>query len=248
MTGTRVRGDGMTGRTGWFRAGLIAVAAAVSALGGGSDATAQTRGDFINAFAGEWRTLSGNFTPGGERCTVRLLASDSSPLPLANEGCARELASLSSWEIDGGQIVLYDGGGTELGRLGGNQRRLGGPTIAGNALILERRDGGFASAEPGCVYLGYTSSCAGLDDLATPRIDNGAQITVLTRANLRASAGLSADILEIVPPNTCLAVDRCTANPEGAWCRARFEGRVGWVKKEGTRLDRYPTVVFSNGC
>lgn len=228
------------------RAVLLALAALLLPLQHG--AVGQTRGDFVDAFAGEWRTLSGNFTGSGERCALSLAADEGSPLPLTNDGCMRELAPASAWEIEAGQIVLYDPNGRELARLGGNQRRLNGSTLDGNAIVLERQDGPFAIAEVGCVYLGYTSSCAGLDDIATPRVEDGAQISVLTRANMRATASLSADVLDIVPANTCLPVSRCTAGPDGSWCETRFENRTGWIKKQSIRLDRFPTIVFANEC
>lgn len=232
-----------------IRAGLAALVGFGLAMSAATDsAEAQTRADFMNAFAGEWRTLSGNFTGSNERCSIVLDAAEGSPLPVENRGCGRELAAVAAWEISSGQIVLLDGQGGEVARLGGNQRTLNGTIGERNAIVLRREGGPFAAADPGCIYLGYTSSCAGLDDLAAPRIDEATSVNVLTKANLRASASSSADVLDIVPANTCVAVDRCTAGSDGAWCRGRFAGRDGWIKKQSVRLDQYPTIVFANGC
>lgn len=211
-------------------------------------AQAQTREDFVAALAGDWLSMSGNFTQDGKRCALRLLPSTQAPLPLQNANCDRELAMVSAWDIDQGQIALFDTNGQELARLGGNQLRLNGDTIAGNAVMFERLDERLGAAPRECVYLGYTSNCASPDELAPPRIDGSAEIRVLTRANLRALADLSSPVVTEIAPETCIIADRCTAGSDGAWCRARIDDQEGWIKKQDIRLERFPTVLFTNSC
>ena len=212
-------------------------------------AYAQDRAAFVQAFAGEWRSLSGNFTENGQRCFIELSAGDGSTLPIQNRDCGKELAGLASWEIDDGQIVLFDGDAREVARLGGNQRQIHGATGNGNAVIFDRASGPFAFGERGCVFVGYTDRCALPEELGTPRVDgDGADIEVLTNSNIRSSASAAGQVVGVVPPNTCMPVDRCTAGPDGAWCRARVDGQTGWIKKQDVRLGQYPTVMFKNGC
>ncbi|KAF0677151.1 AprI/Inh family metalloprotease inhibitor [Profundibacterium mesophilum] len=234
----------------WMK--LTALCALVSILaslaGWPGSALAQSREDFVRALAGDWLSQSGNFTQDGERCALRLLPSTQAPLPLQNANCSRELATVAAWDIDQGQIILLDMDGQELARLGGNQLRLNGDTIASNAVIFERLNERLLAAKRECVYLGYTSSCARQDELAPPRIEGPVQVKVLTRANLRASADPSSDILTVIEPETCVTADRCTAGPDGVWCRTDLGEQEGWIKKQGIRLNRFPAVIFANSC
>ena len=109
-----------------------------------------------------------------------------------------------------------------------------------------------ASAQQNCVRDGRTNNCAQLRDLGPPTVTpaqtrNG---RIVIQLNMREWPSFSAPVLTVIPQNTCVPVGPCTYQTDGWWCRARFNGRQGFVKKIvfDTANRNRPAITFRNRC
>ncbi|MBS3651486.1 AprI/Inh family metalloprotease inhibitor [Pseudaminobacter sp. 19-2017] len=239
-----------------MRLGLAAIGAATIMLcGGGSSAFAQTEADFVKAFAGPWHIVDSRYAAGSERCRVTLSNERSETrFGVTSSGCAAEAGLATSWSLADGQMSLHDSSGTAIARLGGNQRRMSGNTASGAPLILER-DGvpGLAEVleaarkQSGCFYAGFSNKCAPNSELQKPA-EERPRISVLVNLNARGEARDDAPTIGVVPKDTCIQTDLCVNASDGAWCRADFDGKSGWLRKFALRQNRWPVVTFFNSC
>lgn len=220
-----------------------------------SPAAAQSEAEIIDAFAGDWQIIDSRYSSGAQPCQLSLQRErQQEQYLLEKENCGGDLAGVSGWSIDDGQMSLLDGSGTALARLGGNQRRMSGNTSSGSPVILERVGASSmadalqsARRASGCIYSGFTDKCASEEDLAGPTAGPG-RIEVLVNLNVRAEARADAAIIGVIPANTCISTETCVKATDGAWCRARFDGRTGWMRKLALRQNRWPVITFLNQC
>lgn len=238
---------------------VLAAAAAIFAVAGvaASPASAQTEAEFIAAFAGEWQVYDETLAEGGERCRLTLQTeAQNDAYRLENSACGAELAEVSQWRILNSQMTLLDDTGVVVS-LGGNQRRMTGTAQSGTPVILERI-GGETEARAlqalrqarGCYYLGFTAQCASEAELEKPTASDDGEIRINVRVNLnvRAEARNDANVIGILPADTCIVADTCTRASDGVWCRAAFGEQTGWVRKTVIRQERWPVVTFLNEC
>lgn len=221
-------------------------------------AQAQTEAEFVQAFSGEWQVLDDVYSADGQTCRITLgTDTTDAGYGIAAQNCAFELEGLTAWRIVEGQLILV-GGENQVAALGGSQRRVSGNSSIGAPIIMDRVGQGqpadaiaAAVAATGCYYLGFTNTCVDEVQLEkpTPSADGrGASITVLVNLNARVEARDEADILGVIPANSCVIVDACTAAVDGVWCRAQFGEERGWLKKLALRQEKWPVVTFVNQC
>lgn len=221
-----------------------------------TEAAAQSEADFIKAFAGEWQIYDDAFATNAQNCRLTLLTdADTDRYKLENRSCSGELATVSRWGIADGQMVIL--AGTDIiATLGGSQHRMSGTSKAGRPLVLERVAAAAivtplhaAYTASGCYYLGFSDRCAPESELAKPSAQDGnARINVVVNLNARAEAREDANIIGVVPANSCVVTDTCITASDGVWCRAQFGDRSGWLRKLALRQNRWPVVTFVNQC
>lgn len=221
-----------------------------------SEAVAQSEADFVKAFTGEWQIYDDAFASNAQNCRLTLLGeADADRYKLENRSCTGELANVSRWGIADGQMVIL--AGTDIvATLGGSQHRMSGTSKAGKPLILERVAAAAivtplqaAHKTSGCYYLGFTDRCSPESELIKPSAQDGnSRINVIVNLNARAEAREDADIIGVVPANSCVVADACITASDGVWCRAQFGDRSGWLRKLALRQNRWPVVTFVNQC
>lgn len=233
--------------------------AALVLLGAVSSAAAQSEAEFVSAFAGEWRIFDESFAQGAQICRITLgQEAQEGHYKLDKATCAGELANIATWGIVNGQMALFASGGEPVVSLGGSQRRMTGTTKSGRPVIIERA-GTVGAAEQlqaaakasGCYYLGFSNRCAAPADLSSPATgtaDKPVRIKVIVNLNARMEARDDASVIGVVPANSCVTASVCVTASDGAWCRAQFGDRTGWLRKAAIRKNRWPIVTFVNQC
>jgi hypothetical protein len=230
------------------------VAASLCLMGG--HAAAQTEAEFIAAFAGDWQAVDGRHSQGGT-CTLKLgTGGGEGSYELTKSDCQGQLDEVTSWSIANAQMVLRNDTGT-VATLGGNQRRMSGTASDGMPVVLDRVPPS-GTIDPlraarqvyGCFYAGFTSQCASQQQLTSPvdLPEGDASVTLLVNLNVRSEAREDSAVIGVVPAQSCIATDLCLETADGAWCRARFGERDGWIRKQALRQSRWPVITFSNGC
>lgn len=226
---------------------------------GFSPASAQSEADFIAAFSGEWKIFDDSFGAGGQQCVLRLKKDkQDTNYQLGMAHCGGELAQVTRWGISDSQLALFDDGGLVLARMGGNQRRMTGTTATGKPIIFDRADApGLATLlqaavkASGCYFLGFADKCATEAELARPMAADPQgenKIKVVVNLNVRAEARDDANVVGIVPQNSCVAVESCLTASDGVWCQAQFGEKKGWLRKVALRQNKWPIVTFVNNC
>ena len=222
-------------------------------------ASAQTEADFVAAFAGNWKVHDDSFAADGDRCALTLeKTAVDRRYGLKSAHCGAELKDVTQWGIVENQLALLDAGGLVLVRLGGNQRRMTGTTVAGKPIVFDRTEGGgpadliqAAVKASGCYYLGFTDKCAPAAELTNPLTANPGgdkKIKIVVNLNVRAEARDDASVVGVVPQNACIAVDTCLTASDGVWCQAQFGEKTGWIRKVAIRQNRWAVVTFVNRC
>ena len=235
-------------------AGLCVVVLAALA----PSAHAQSEAEFVEVLAGQWEVYDDGYAVDGKHCVITLKNTKvESDYELSVESCGLELGMLTSWRIADGQLGLV-ADGTMIASLGGNQFRMSGSSNIGAPVILDRvgetaaMDRILAAYKAsGCYYLGFTSTCVDEAQLAKPAIPpdgSAARIGILVNLNVRAEAREDANVVGVVPANSCIATEVCATASDGVWCRARFGEVSGWLKKLALRQERWPVVTFVNQC
>lgn len=234
---------------------------AIAFVVAGSTATAQAQSEaeFVAAFSGNWQVFEPAYSEGGAKCGLSLSKTGGDGrYDLAKSNCAAELATVEKWGIVDQQLAFIDKGGLVVVRLGGNQRRMTGTTVAGKPIVFDRigNDGLASQLEAavkasGCYYLGFTDKCAPAGELENPLTANpegDKRIQVVVNLNVRSEARPDAEAIGVVPGNSCVAVETCLTASDGVWCQARFGERNGWLRKSALRQNRWPVVTFVNKC
>jgi hypothetical protein len=237
---------------------LAAVAVLGAMLAFIGPAVAQTEAEFIKAFAGQWEVHDDSYAVDGARCTIMLKEETvDGGFAISVASCGLELGMLTSWRIVDNQLGLMVDD-TMVAALGGNQLRMSGDSNIGAPVIMDRvGDAGVmdqiskARQESGCYYLGFTTTCVDEAQLSKPAIPSDgspARIGVLVNLNVRAEARDDAEVLGVVPANSCIVTEVCANAVDGVWCKARFGDTTGWLKKLALRQERWPVVTFVNQC
>jgi hypothetical protein len=226
-------------------------------------ASAQTPDALVDAFKGSWETYEPRFSTKDGRCRLELLAEprETNGQKLTFENCSGPLGNVTGWAIAGSQLALVSDDGTILSRLGGNQQRVSGPTVAGSTLVLERvrpsTAQGAETTQAGqaandCIFYGYTAACSSSEDQRRPdrSANSGSTVTadVLVKLNMRSEARPSAPVVAQVPANTCVPVQECTTASDGNWCRVQVTNLAGWVRQSATRQNQWPVLTYRAGC
>ena len=238
---------------------IVSWLALVGGLGWSGAALAQTENDFVTAFAGHWQTLDPRFSA-DSACRVTLLGERSdNHYKLEQSHCGGPLASVQGWAIVDNQLGLLGAENKVIARLGGNQSRMSGQTATGSTVIFERiSDEAAASPAPagapqpqGCLYYGYTATCAAQADMTRPTAGGEgetAKAEVLVRLNARSEARPDASVVATIPAKTCVVVDECTTASDGNWCKARISDMTGWIHQRAVRRGRWPILAFTGHC
>lgn len=219
---------------------------------------AQSEEEFVKALVGEWEVVDDTYALDGKNCHITLGETKTeADYSLTVKSCELELGMLTSWRIVSGQLMLM-ADGVAVAALGGNEQRMSGDSNIGAPIILDRagRPGLMdrilkAREASGCYYLGFSKTCIDEAQLAKPAVSpdgSAASIGVLVNLNVREEARDSADVVGVVPANSCVVVEVCTTASDGVWCRARFGETGGWLKKLALRQERWPVVTFVNQC
>lgn len=221
-------------------------------------AFAQSESDFVNAFAGKWQTLDPAVSAGGA-CQVTLQAAQSAgAYQLESAHCGGSLSKVATWKIIDNQLNLLGGDGVVLARLGGNQNRVSGQLATGGSVVLERMapeavasPASAPAGRDGCVFYGYTASCAP-SEARQPPVPSGsdakARASVLVQLNARSEARPDAPVVATIPQGTCVVIDQCTTASDGNWCRAQVSNFSGWIRQQAVRGNRWPTLTYAPGC
>lgn len=218
-------------------------------------AQAQSDEDFVKAFAGDWQIIDSRYTDGPQPCRVELSAeSTDGSHKVTKRNCAGDISKVEAWGIVAGQMVLFDKASASVATLGGNQNRMSGTGSTGAPIILERV-GASGTAEAlrvalktsGCFYSGFTSDCVPASQLAGPKGESP-RIEALVNLNVRSEARNDANVIGVIPRNTCVTADLCVDATDGTWCRAKFDDKTGWFRKLALRQERWPVVTFDNQC
>lgn len=241
----------------------------IACLCGTIAASAQSVQQFRDALSGQWVVFDSAFSSSAAPCTIVLQTNvettqtlqESASRPTANtQNCIAPLSSTATWDIEQGQLVMYSAENQVIARLGGSQLRVTGDLESSfDSVVLERATGDpyqkrFSQALQNyrCIFLGYTDECADQTALAAPRTltDGGtvAQITILTRLNVRDQPRRNATVLGTLDQNACISVNYCTTASDGIWCRASFGETSGWVAKTAIRQEEWPVTTFVSGC
>ena len=160
------------------------------------------------AFSGKWKVFDARFGKSDQRCVLDLGKTPvQKNFSLTSADCGDDLAAAAGWGIVDKQLALLGSGDLVLARLGGNQRRMTGTTADGRLIILDRADGTVGVLEAavkasGCYFLGFTDTCAPMEELADPLVANPAgdkKVKVIVNLNARAEARDDASIVGAVP-------------------------------------------------
>ncbi|TPN45860.1 hypothetical protein FJ981_26360 [Mesorhizobium sp. B1-1-4] len=217
---------------------------------------AQSVDQFVQAFSGTWQLVDARYSNLPSTCHMALgsTADANGRFAIKGLGCRGDAALVSSWGVSEGQMALFDAAGAVIARLGGNQRRISGTSVSGAPLIFEKVGvaGTAAMLEAakragGCFYSGFTSKCADAAQAAPPAPE-GASVQVLVKLNVRAEARDDAEVVGVVPSQTCVTTELCMTATDGPWCRAKFGERTGWMRKLALRQNRWAIVTFDNSC
>ena len=237
---------------------LLAVMFLLAFLTHATQTQAQSEAEFVAVLAGQWEVYDDGYAVDGKHCMITLKDTKvETDYELSVESCGLELGMLTSWRIVDGQLVLVADGAV-IAALGGNQFRMSGSSGIGAPVILDRV-GETAAMDrileaykaSGCYYLGFTSTCVDEDQLAKPAVPSDgspSRIGILVNLNVRAEAREDANVVGVVPANSCIVTEVCANASDGVWCRARFGEVTGWLKKLALRQERWPVVTFVNQC
>lgn len=236
---------------------ICAIALGLATLSA-SAAMAQSEAELIAAFKGEWQSFDELHSAEGKACKITLSGDGADGRYNAStESCKLELAEVSGWRIQDGQMVLLVGD-NPFANLGGNQMRMSGTTAIGAPVVLDRVGENAlvdrvaaARKSSGCYYLGFTDTCADdkqVEKPVVPTDGSGLKINVLVNLNARVEARDDARVLGVVPANSCIVADVCVKAADGVWCRAPFGEQSGWLKKVALRQERWPVITFANQC
>lgn len=235
---------------------LTVLLSAAGALSLATMVQAQSVDQFVQAFNGSWQLVDARYSNPASTCNMVLgtKADANGRFAVEGRGCRGDAALIKSWGISEGQMTLFDAAGTVIARLGGSQRRISGTTASGSPLILEKVGvaGTAAMLEAarragGCVYSGFTSTCVDAAQAAPPAAER-ASVQVVVNLNVRAEAREDAEVVGVVPKQTCVTTDMCVMATDGAWCRAKFGEKTGWIRKLALRQNRWAIVTFENAC
>lgn len=217
---------------------------------------AQSLDQYVQAFSGNWQLIDARYSNPPSTCNM-VLGSEADAdgrFTVKAEGCRGEAALVQSWGISQGQMTLFDATGEAIARLGGSQRRISGTSASGSPLIFEKVGVGGNAAmleaarrAGGCFYSGFTSKCVDAAQAAPPAPE-GASVQVLVNLNVRAEARDDAEVVGVVPAQTCVTTELCMMASDGAWCRAKFGEKSGWMRKQALRQNRWAIVTFENSC
>lgn len=241
-----------------FRSSTKLMIAAFAVLAIVSPGNAQSPAAFVEAFAGNWQIYDSSFSAGDGKCSLALSKSGGSDrFDVTRANCGGDLADVAKWGVVENQLAFTDAGGLVKVRLGGNQRRMTGTTVSGKPVIFDRvgADGlasqlEAAAKSTGCIYLGFTDKCAPGSELTNPLSNPSSdkRVQVVVNLNARAEARDDAEVIGVVPRDSCVAVETCLTAADGAWCQAKFGERAGWLRKLALRRERWPIVTFVNTC
>jgi hypothetical protein len=235
---------------------LMAMLAAAGAFSFTPEVRAQSVDQYVEAFSGTWQLVDARYSNPPSTCNMVLgsTADSDGRFAIEGTGCRGEAALISSWGVAQGQMTLFDADGAVIARLGGSQRRISGTSASGSPLIFERVGAGGTAAmleaakkAGGCFYSGFTSKCVDAAEAAPPAPE-GASVQVLVNLNVRAEARDDAEVVGVVPQQTCVKTDLCMMATDGAWCRAKFGEKNGWMRKQALRQNRWAIVTFENTC
>ncbi|MEI5682704.1 MULTISPECIES: AprI/Inh family metalloprotease inhibitor [unclassified Mesorhizobium] len=235
---------------------LTIMLAAAGALSLATMARAQSVDQFVQAFNGSWQLVDARYSNPPSTCNMVLgsKADADGRFAVEGQGCRGEAALVKSWGVSEGQMTLFDAAGAVIARLGGSQRRISGTSASGSPLIFEKVGvaGTAAMLEAarragGCFYSGFTSKCVDAAEAAPPAPER-ASVQVLVNLNVRAEARDDAEVVGVVPTQTCVTTELCLMATDGAWCRAKFGERTGWMRKLALRQNRWAIVTFENSC
>ena len=235
---------------------LAAMLVAVGALSAATMVRAQSVDQYVQAFGGNWQLIDARHSSAPSTCTMVLgsKADADGRFAVERQGCRGEADQAKSWGVSEGQMTLFDAAGGVIARLGGSQHRVSGTSASGSPLIFEKVGVAGTAAvlesarqASGCIYLGFTSKCADAAQVAPPTPER-ASVQVLVNLNVRAEARDDAEVVGIVPLQTCVTTDLCMMATDGAWCRAKFGEKIGWMRKLALRQNRWAIVTFENGC
>ena len=238
-----------------------AFALALTTLGGTAGAQQAGEGpgeaDIVAAFSGGWQVFDDRYKANSSTpCRLDLGDTPSDGrYPVRSQGCAGVLADVREWGIDSGQMTLFSEEQEIVVRLGGNQRRMTGNAVNGAPIILDSVGGNqladqvqVAVQNEGCVYYGFTDRCARPAELSEPEGEDASNLNVIVNLNVRAEARADAELVGVVPQDTCIAADLCATAADGVWCRAQFGERSGWMRQTAIRRNRWPVLTYTTGC
>lgn len=220
-----------------------------------TNTNAQNNDKFGNIFGGKWITYSSGFSK-GENCILDLSSVKTGEVfPIKLSQCSGELAAVTSWTINKGQLALVNKKQKLIATLGGNQFRLSGKTQGAKIpVIIEKLPRAKviyqARKSIRCVYIGYGQECAKPQQFAPPVVIAGrtSPVKILVSLNARIEPRPTARVLGILKPNSCIGVKACTVASDGLWCEAEFSGKSGWFKKQAVRQKQWPVLTFLSGC
>lgn len=223
-----------------------------------STASAQTEQDFVAALAGEWAIYDDAYSAKDKTCQVALRQeANEGGYALSTSDCTLEIADLTSWRIVNQQLALMIDN-SQIAVLGGNQIRMSGQTGIGAPLILERVGANAlvvaitkAREASRCFYLGFSTTFAAVAQLQNPVAapdGAGPRLGIGVNLNVRDEARDTANVVGVVPANSCTVAETCINAVDGVWCRAQFGEVKGWLKKLALRQDKWPIVNFVNQC
>lgn len=220
-----------------------------------SSASAQSEGDFVKAFAGDWYVFDKAFQLNGQTCSLGLSdKQEAEALKVTTTGCEAPLNTAETWKISDGRIVFSDKKQT-IAVMGGNQFRVTGELAdSDNTVVMERSDGDgnsarFAAAlgRHKCYFVGFTQECADSDALRVPKVPGDVgYITIETLANLHARAQPRRDAATLgkVAAGTEVKVDQCLTASDGNWCRAKVGDSAIWLAMTALRMEEWPIVTY----
>ena len=222
-----------------------------------SPALAQSQGDFVKAFAGQWQVYDRNLSTGAGKCTFDLAATQvGASMVLSTSNCVAPFGAAVGWLIDGSQLVLEDAQGKPIVRLGGNQKRITGTTADGQPIVIERPGGDGTAARlqgaynmSGCYYVGYSQNCAAAAELVRPSAQAASvEVHVEVNAALHSEPRADASTVGTVKQGACIAVNSCVVASDGPWCRLAVPSGSAWLRKMTLRQSRWPIITFTNSC
>lgn len=234
------------------------IAAGVLVLSTAAGSRAQSEEEFIGAFAGDWESFDQSLSSGEGKCAVTLAPDkEEQAYALSMRDCGGAMSDVAAWGIVDNQLALLDDEGSILVRLGGNQNRITGETNDGRAVIFERAGTAVSAVSPqgisngACLYVGYTASCAEADDIAPIAASSASDeksAAVLVNLNARKEARPDAQVVSVIPKNTCVAVSQCTEASDGRWCEAKLQKTTAWIRQQVVRDSKWQVLAYRGGC